>query len=118
MFIRDPLTEQGARVADGRLRVQSVQETLEADASRNGEAFTLATSQGSNRVLTFAAADDGPDERRDLFAATEPRDPHRASLVPDVSLHVRISGRGEVPVRRDDEFVRTDDRQDRIFHEV
>ncbi len=60
MFIRDPLTEQGARVADGRLRTQGIQESLEADASRQGEAFTLATSQGSNRTLTFAAADDGP----------------------------------------------------------
>ena len=60
MFIRDPLTEQGARVANGRLRTQAIQESLEADASRNGEAFTLATSQGTNRSLTIAAADDGP----------------------------------------------------------
>ncbi len=59
MFIRDPLTEQGARVAGGRLRTQSVQETLEADASRNGEAFTLASSQ-AQRILTFQPADDGP----------------------------------------------------------
>ena len=60
MFIRDPITAQGARVADGRLRTQGIQESLEAAASRDGEAFTLATSQGSNRILTFAAADDGP----------------------------------------------------------
>ena len=59
MFIRDPLTEQGARVADGRLRTQGIQESLEADASRQGEAFTLATSQ-SVRTLTVKAADDGP----------------------------------------------------------
>ncbi len=59
MFIRDPLTEQGARVADGRLRTQSISESLEADASRNGEAFTLATSQ-SVRTLTLKAADVGP----------------------------------------------------------
>ncbi len=59
MFIRDPLTEQGARVAGGRLRTQGIQESLEADASRNGEAFTIASSQGQ-RVLTFQAADDGP----------------------------------------------------------
>ncbi len=60
MFIDDPLTKQGARVDNqGRLRTQTVQETLEADASRNGEAFTLATSQ-AQRILTFAAADDGP----------------------------------------------------------
>ena len=59
MFIRDPLTEQGARVAGGRLRTQGIQESLEADASRNGEAFTIASSQGQ-RVLTFQPADDGP----------------------------------------------------------
>lgn len=60
MFIRDPLTEQGARVDNqGRLRVQSIQESLEADASRSGEAFTLATAQ-SVRSLTIKAADDGP----------------------------------------------------------
>ncbi len=59
MFIRDPLTEQGARVADGRLRTQSISESLEADASRNGEAFTLATSQ-SVRSLTLKVADVGP----------------------------------------------------------
>ncbi len=59
MFIRDPLTEQGARVAGGRLRTQGIQESLEADASRNGEAFTLASSQ-SQRILTFQPADDGP----------------------------------------------------------
>ncbi len=60
MFIRDPITQQGARVAGGRLRTQSISESLEADASRNGEAFTLATSQGSNRTITFDPADDGP----------------------------------------------------------
>ena len=61
MFIRDPLTEQGARVDNqGRLRVQSIQESLEADASRSGEAFTLATSQSPVRTLTVKAADDGP----------------------------------------------------------
>lgn len=60
-FIRDPLTNQGARVDNqGRLRVQSIQESLEADASRDGEAFTLATSQSLIRTLTVKAADDGP----------------------------------------------------------
>jgi hypothetical protein len=59
MFIRDPLTEQGARVAGGRLRTEAISESLEADASRNGEAFTLATSQAI-RTVTFKAADDGP----------------------------------------------------------
>jgi hypothetical protein len=59
-LIRDPLTQRGARVDnDGRLRTQSIQESLEADASRAGEAFTLGTSQ-SARILTLAAADDGP----------------------------------------------------------
>ena len=58
MFIRDPLTEQGARVAGGRLRTEAISESLEADASRQGEAFTLATSQ-SVRTLTVKAADDG-----------------------------------------------------------
>ncbi len=58
-FIRDPLTQRGARVdKDGRLRTQAIQESLEADASRNGEAFTIATSQ-SIRTLTLAAADVG-----------------------------------------------------------
>jgi hypothetical protein len=59
MFIRDPLTEQGARVAGGRLRTEAISESLEADASRNGEAFTLATSQ-SVRSLTLKVADVGP----------------------------------------------------------
>jgi hypothetical protein len=58
MFIRDPLTEQGARVAGGRLRTEAISESLEADASRNGEAFTLATSQ-SVRSLTLKVADVG-----------------------------------------------------------
>ncbi len=60
-LIRDPLTQRGARVDnDGRLRTQSIQESLEAAASREGEAFTLATDQGSNRIITFADGDDGP----------------------------------------------------------
>jgi len=59
MFIRDPLTEQGARVAQGRLRTEAISESLEADASRQGEAFTIATSQ-SVRSLTVVAANDGP----------------------------------------------------------
>ncbi len=59
-LIRDPLTQRGARVDnDGRLRTQSVQESGEAAASRAGEAFTLGSSQAL-RVLTYAAADDGP----------------------------------------------------------
>lgn len=59
-LIRDPLTQRGARVDnDGRLRTQSIQESLEADASRQGEAFTIATSQ-SARSLGIKAADDGP----------------------------------------------------------
>ncbi len=58
-LIRDPLTQRGARVDnDGRLRTQSIQESLEADASRNGEAFTIATSQFL-RSLTLAVADVG-----------------------------------------------------------
>ena len=61
MFIRDPLTTSGARVdAKGRLQVQSIQESLEADASRNGEAFTLATSQSPVRTITYDPSDDGP----------------------------------------------------------
>ena len=59
MFIRDPLTEQGARVAGGRLRTEAISESLEADASRQGEAFTLATSQ-SVRTLTVKDGDVGP----------------------------------------------------------
>ncbi|MCK5652150.1 MAG: hypothetical protein KAJ42_12260 [Gemmatimonadetes bacterium] len=59
MFIRDPITSQGARVANGRLRTEAISESLEADASRQGEAFTLATSQ-SVRTLTVVAANDGP----------------------------------------------------------
>ncbi len=59
-LIRDPLTQRGARVNnDGRLLTQSVQESGEAAASREGEAFTLGSSQ-SIRALTYAAADDGP----------------------------------------------------------
>lgn len=59
MFIRDPLTSHAARVADGRLRTQGIQESLEADASRLGEAFTLGTSQ-SVRSLTVPNTNDGP----------------------------------------------------------
>lgn len=60
-LIRDPLTQRGARVDnDGRLRTQSIQESLEAAASRDGEAFTIATSQAGIRTLSLAAADVGP----------------------------------------------------------
>lgn len=60
MFIRDPLTSHAARVAQGRLRTQGIQESLEADASRSGDAFTLATSQSGVRSVTVPNTNVGP----------------------------------------------------------